>query len=43
MASIKTRSKFGYLTYNRMLEKIKSGEFDAYDIMLCCISKAYSK
>lgn len=39
MASIKTRSKFGYLTYNRMLEKIKSGEFDAYDIIFTSDSK----
>lgn len=39
MASIKTRSKFGYLTYNRMLEKIKSGEIDAYDIVFTSDSK----
>lgn len=27
-----TRSKFGYLSYNRMLAKISTGELDAYDI-----------
>lgn len=33
MASVKTRAKQGYLSYDNMIAKIASGELDAYDIV----------
>ena len=39
MAITKTRSKYAYLSYDKMLAKIASGELDAYDINFDAVQK----